>query len=305
MAQNLEAARQSFCFLQRALEVRKESEAIRGEVIMNALKTLQRTGQVFICGLLLMFAASAQEETPKQRERVARMETSTDNAGTGKTDPAAAVPTAADGMQKSDDSKDVAEIVDYYNNYMEEYRLGPEDVISVQVFGQCPDYCKESLTIPPTARISYPLIREGIFVAGKTTFEVEDEITKQLNEYIIDPKVTVTLTKVGSARYGVVGKVVTPGLRLMTRKVSIFEALAEAGGIAKEGDKKRAVILRPNAANKFEPIPVNLKEIEQGTAEMVFLKPGDQVIVGKEGFNIATFLETLTKVSILRVLVPF
>ena len=95
---------------------------------------------------------------------------------------------ATDGDNKAIEG----EILPYYQNYLKEYRLGPSDQISIEVFGQCPDYCKKGITIPPNARISYPLIRDGILVAGRTVEEIAAEITKQLNEYIIDPKVTVT-----------------------------------------------------------------------------------------------------------------
>ncbi|MEZ5427040.1 MAG: polysaccharide biosynthesis/export family protein [Pyrinomonadaceae bacterium] len=265
---------------------------------MKVLRKLQTIGLMMICGLIFAFSVSAQDEIPKQRERVAQAKTDSQKTD----DPADASKTSEDNAQKEEDEKDAAEIVNYYSNYMEDYRLGPEDVISVEVFGQCPDYCKDDLTIPPTARISYPLIREGIFVAGKTTFDVAEEITKKLDEYIIDPKVTVFLKKVGSARYGVVGKVETPGMRLMTRKVSVFEAIAEAGGVSKEGDKKHAVILRPNAQNKFDTILINLKDIEEGKAEMPFLRPGDQVLVPKQGFNFNSILDIAGKVSIFRIL---
>src|ERR1700755_1854772 len=37
----------------------------------------------------------------------------------------------------------------YTNSIMRDYKLGPEDVISVEVFGQCPNYCKMNVTVPP------------------------------------------------------------------------------------------------------------------------------------------------------------
>ena len=134
-------------------------------------------------------------------------------------------------------------ILPYYNNYLKEYRLGPGDQVTVEVFGQCPDYCKAGITVPPNARISYPLVRDGIFVAGKTVEQVAAEITKKLDEYIIDPKVTVTLDKAVATRYSVMGNVATPGVRVMDRKVSVYEAVLDAGGVTKNGDKKQVAIV--------------------------------------------------------------
>ena len=117
-------------------------------------------------------------------------------------------------------------------------------MISVEVFGQCPDYCKERNYCSADGKISYPLIREGVFVGGKTIEQIQEEITKKLDEYIIDPKVTVTLDKAMSARYSVLGNVGQPGVKLMERKFSVYEAIVEAGGVLSTGDKKRVTIYR-------------------------------------------------------------
>lgn len=195
-----------------------------------------------------------------------------------------------------------AQILPYYNNYLKEYRLGPNDVISVEVFGQCPDYCVMSKTVPPTARISYPLIREGVLVGGKTVEQVAEEITKKLDEYIIDPKVTVTLEKAMSVRYSVMGKVAMPGIRVMDRKISIYEAIIEAGGITKEGNKKKIALLRFDAQGRLSRQDFNLTDMETGKTPMIFLNPGDQVFVSGKGFTMDKLLETAGKFSVVRLL---
>lgn len=274
---------------------------------MKAVSKLQIIVLILAFSWLTANSISAQEVVLKQRERIAQADTEKEKTnGEIKTDEK--VPQEEKKVEivapKPKEKEDV-EIKDYYVNYLTEYRLGPEDVINVQVFGQCPDYCKEEITVPPTAMISYPLIREGIFVGGKTIEQITDEITKKLDEYIIDPKVTVSLVKVGSARYGVIGKVEKQGSYLMTRKISVFDAITESGGVSKEGDKNKAVILRPNTENKFDTILIDLKQIQEGKAEMAYLKPGDQVYVPKEGFNFTTFLEKAAQFSLLRAILPF
>lgn len=193
-------------------------------------------------------------------------------------------------------------IVPVYNNYLSEYQLGPNDVITVEVFGQCPDYCKSGITVPPTARISYPLVREGVMVGGKTVTQVADEITKKLDEYIIDPKVTVTLDKAMSARYSVLGKVVAPGVRVLDRKISVYEAVVESGGVSKDGDKKKVIIYSYNGQGKITSKLVNLTEIERGRGEMVFINPGDQIFVSGKGFTIDKVFDLLGKLSMARFL---
>ena len=215
--------------------------------------------------------------------------------------------TSASSLNEQVDSPEAEAILPYYNNYLKEYRLGPNDVITVEVFGQCPDYCKAGMTVPPTARISYPLIRDGVMVGGKTVEQVAAEITKNLDEYIIDPKVTVTLDKAMSARYSVLGKVVSPGVRVLDRKVSVYEAIVEAGGVAKDGNLKKVIVYSYNGQGTITSKIVDLVELQRGRGKMVFLKPGDQVFVSGKGFSLEKVFDVLSKASIIRFLMgsPF
>lgn len=210
-------------------------------------------------------------------------------------------PTPLENQEQNSTSDEENAILPYYNNYLREYHLGPEDVISVLVFNQ-PTYSKSSITVPPTARIAYPLIPGGIFVGGKTTEQVAAEITRSLNEYIIDPQVTVTLEKVGSARFGVLGKVGTPGVKVMNRRYNLYEAIAEAGGVAKDGDKKRILLIRLNAQGGFTQKVYDLNKMIGGKSDLPYLNPGDQVIVPEKGWTLTKVLDVMGRASALRIL---
>src|SRR5947209_4597862 len=136
------------------------------------------------------------------------------------------VPTEVQSQRREEQSEDEAAIAASYNNFFEHYRLGPEDVVSITVFGQ-DRYSKPGIVIPPNGRLYHPLIPEGIFVSGKTVEEVTEELKKRLDEYIIDPKVAVTLDRAVSYRYSVVGEVAQPGIKPMNRRLTVYEALAE------------------------------------------------------------------------------
>lgn len=167
----------------------------------------------------------------------------------------------------------------YYNNFFTTYRLGPEDVISVDVFNQ-ERYSRRGITIPPSGRVSLSLIPGGVFVNGKTVEEVAAIITKKYDEYIIDPQVTVSLDKAASYRYSVIGDVGQPGVRLMNHRMTVTEALAEAGGVLGTGDKSKVVVLRRQSNGQLAQIPVNVSAIYKGKApDTTYLVPGDQIIV--------------------------
>lgn len=272
---------------------------------MNLVTSLRTVTLVLASVLLFSAAAAAQIDlTNLSKKKAAGAEVKPTPPVTAETLPPenTDVPETVktDGVDLT--TAEAQAIVPVYNNYLSEYQLGPNDVITVEVFGQCPDYCKSGITVPPTARISYPLVREGVMVGGKTVTQVADEITKKLDEYIIDPKVTVTLDKAMSARYSVLGKVVAPGVRVLDRKISVYEAVVESGGVSKDGDKKKVIIYSYNGQGKITSKMVNLTEIERGRGEMVFINPGDQIFVSGKGFTIDKVFDILGKLSMARFL---
>ena len=197
-----------------------------------------------------------------------------DEAGTKPAD----VPQETEANRHEQLSEEAA-VVPYYNNFFNTYRLGPEDVISVVVFNQ-DRYSRAGIVVPPSGRISLSLIPGGIFVNGKTVDEVAELITKKYDEYIIEPQVTVSLDKASSYRYSVIGDVGQPGIRLMNRRLTVTEALAEAGGVLQTGDKSRVVVLRRQANGLLSPIAVNVSAIYKGkAADNTYLVPGDQIVV--------------------------
>jgi protein involved in polysaccharide export with SLBB domain len=206
-----------------------------------------------------------------------------------------------DVKRRENMTEEESAILPYYNNYLKEYHLGPEDVISVEVFSQ-PNYSKSAIVIPPTSKISYPLIPGGVFVGGKTVDEVAEDIKKKLDEYIIDPQVMVTLDKVGSARFSVLGKVATPGVKVMSRRYNLYEAIAEAGGIEKEGDKTRVLLVRMNPAGGFTQTVIDMGKVMKGKEAVAYLVPGDQIIVPEKRWSLTKIVSTVGKASALRIL---
>jgi len=268
-----------------------------GRFEMKAIKKLMPA--IMFLGLILSTSV-AQTQTPTDAQKTRQRTTTAvtgDKDKTKKIDSADSKLPAGDRLEP-DDTKatasdipreteenrneqisEEAAVVPYYNNFFTTYRLGPEDVISVVVFNQ-DRYSRAGIVIPPSGRISLSLIPGGIFVNGKTVEEVADLIKKKYDEYIIDPQVTVSLDKASSYRYSVIGDVGQPGIRLMNHRLTVTEALAEAGGVLQTGDKSRVVVLRRQANGMLSPIAVNVSAIYKGrAADNTYLVPGDQIVV--------------------------
>jgi protein involved in polysaccharide export with SLBB domain len=212
--------------------------------------------------------------------------------------------TADAQTNRRDQAAEEEAIVPYYNNFFTTYRLGPEDVISVTVFNQ-DRYSKGNIKIPPSGRISLALIPDGIFVNGKTVDQVAELVKKRYDEFIIEPQVSVSLDQAGSYRYSVIGDVAQPGIKLMSRRLSVTEAIAEAGGVLQTGNRSKVFVLHRQANGILTPIPVNISAIYKGQApDSVYLVPGDQVVVPgntlKKLQTIMGFTQVLSFANIFR-----
>lgn len=243
----------------------------------------------FLIALTISVAAQPQSDPQKARPRTAATDQSKKdqkkpvNGDRLEPDDTSRVP--ADVSQdiqanRQEQITEEAAVNSFYNNFFSTYRLGPEDIISVEVFNQ-PRYSRANIIIPPSGRVSLSLIQGGVFVNGKTVDEVAEVIKKRYDEYIIDPQVTVSLDKASSYRYSVIGDVGQPGVRLMNHRMTVSEAIAEAGGVLGTGNKSGVIVLR-RQANGEPPLPikVNLSAIYKGKApDNVYLAPGDQILV--------------------------
>ena len=272
--------------------------------MVNGMKKFYGTIQLGILVVVLLalgIDANAQTASPSP------------TPGTGHSDPQAGIVKPVGSIGSADDplrveaqSEEEAAILPYYNNYLKDYHLGPEDVISVEVFGQ-PSYSKTNIVIPPNARISYPLIPGGVFVGGKTVDQVAEEIKKKLDEYIIGPQITVTLDKVGSAKFSVLGMVASPGVKVMNRRYTIYEAIAEAGGIQKGGDKGRVLLVRLDRERGVTHTVIDLGKVMKGKVEVPYLIPGDQIIIPEKRWSVSKIFDAIGRAAGLAILfgIPF
>ncbi|MCG3163334.1 MAG: hypothetical protein JMDDDDMK_04728 [Acidobacteria bacterium] len=247
------------------------------------------------CVVIVLFglafnSALAQEpksdldKAPKPIEQKSQKQTRERQTGEKKSADAVTTPDATrQPLRREDQSEAEASIAAYVNNFFTTTRLGPEDVLTVDVFDQ-PNYSRTGITVPPNGRINYPVIGQ-VMVAGRTIEEIEKEITDRLSEYIREPKVTVQLVSVHSMKYMVVGDVATPGIYEMTRRMTVNEALAKAGDVNRYGDMKNINVLRMQPNGQTTPIPINIHEVRRGKAQDVYLVPGDTVVVPGNKFK--------------------
>src|SRR6266508_4597013 len=188
----------------------------------------------------------------------------------------AQTPAQAAGGASEDDQFFKGIYLEFYNTY----RLGPADEIAIRVTGQ-PDYTLERVKVSPTGSVYHPLLGD-VEVAGMTVPRLSKRLTQDLSEYLINPKVSVALLEANSAKIGVLGDVIHPGILIMNKPMTVLEALTASGGVADTGDKSGVIVLRQLRDGRAQTLKVNVKRILQGKAgpeENVPLQSGDTVIV--------------------------
>lgn len=293
---------------------------------MKFIETAKKVSLIIISSLCLSLFVFGQQETPSPTPQVSK-KSPTENPKTDvpqtepvvvktkQTDESAKSETSSNNTEeKKDDSKKVEDdvedteiknaIVPYYTNYLTKYELGPEDVISIEVFGQCEKGLCKTISVPPTAIINFPFIPGGLFVGGKTTNQIAQEIAKKLDEYIIDPQVTVNLEKVVSAQFAVLGKVATPGVRTMTKRYSVVEAITEAGSFVKDADMKRIMLYRRGIEGSYTTIPIKYEMMRDGKVPMEYLSPGDQIFIPEKKWSLTKVLEYVSLAAGFRMMAP-
>lgn len=160
---------------------------------------------------------------------------------------------------------------------VQEYRIGPGDLIRVAVFGN--NDLSSRVTVRPDGRITLPLLGE-ISATGKTVNEVTREITEGYRRFVQDARVAVVIEEVHSYRIFVLGKVTRPGEFEARTPLTITQAMALAGGTTRGANVDGIVVLRRGANGRDERYEVSMTDILEGQTQQNFtLRSGDTIMV--------------------------
>lgn len=157
-------------------------------------------------------------------------------------------------------------------------QLGPGDEITYDVYGQPEMSIK--LHVADDGTISIPLAGT-INVMGLSPKAAEEAAERALRDgYLVDPHVTISIVQSRNQKVSVLGDVGNPGRYPIDSKTTIFDVLAQAGGVTESGADE-AYILRPSSDGTVLRIPVNVRNLERikAGAPLPTLRAGDSVFV--------------------------
>jgi polysaccharide biosynthesis/export protein len=168
-----------------------------------------------------------------------------------------------------------------------DYTIGPQDVVTVTVFGE-PDLSNK-YTVEQDGTFTFPLIGR-VKAGGVTLRALEQELkTKLADGYLKNPQVNVSIETYRSQRILVLGEVRAPAEYQLTGDMSLLAALARAGGPTAAAGRE-VVIVRPRhpagdgakAAGEAEIMKIDLAALQSGNLALnVALVDGDTVTLPK------------------------
>lgn len=112
---------------------------------------------------------------------------------------------------------------------------------------------------------------------GNTTVEAREVVRTAMEKYIKDPIVNV---KFSNFKVTVFGEVARPATYIMpTEKVTLFDALSQAGDLTIYGRRENVTVIRDTLDNKKNMVHLNLNSKDIISSPYFFLQPNDVVYV--------------------------
>lgn len=157
--------------------------------------------------------------------------------------------------------------------------IGPGDLLHVQVF-DTPELEQHARV---TDRGDLPLVMGGnVHVAGLTpaSAALAVETALQKGNFMIHPRVAITVEEYATQKVSVVGEVKAPGAYAIDTPRSVLDVLTLAGGLTDTADRK--VLIERSSTKEQVPYFVS-NQANVALDSVVQVNPGDTVIVPRAG----------------------
>jgi polysaccharide export outer membrane protein len=155
--------------------------------------------------------------------------------------------------------------------------IGVRDTILVVVQNQPP--MSGEFVVREDGAYLQPMLG-NVLVEGRTPAQVSSELQARLKDMVVNPQVTVSISRVAPVRVNVVGEVKTPGSYELNRDRGVIPALAAAGWLTEFAVRDRIFVLR-SGAREQQRIRFRARELTSAEprAGQFRLRDGDVVVV--------------------------
>lgn len=189
--------------------------------------------------------------------------------------------TGAEMPDDPDDATDARALQEYPSDY----HVSPMDVLRIDVYGE-PDISR-AYHVSEAGTINHPFLG-ALLLQGLTLSQAQERITQLLaRDYLVDPKVAVTVESSVARRIIIFGEVGNPGTYTIppNQPMSLLHAVSLAGGFSELAARSRVLIVR-NDHGTERVIKIDVTDLlagKQGSLD-VPLKPGDVITVPQSRF---------------------
>lgn len=160
------------------------------------------------------------------------------------------------------------------------YVLRPNDSIRLAVYEE-PDLSVQ-VRILKTGEASFPLVGSvkvsGLSVSAAAT-KIRDLYAR---DYLVDPKVTLTVDEYATELISVIGAVKNPGQIPIpvSGQLDLASAMASAGGLAEDANPGGIQLVRASGTTSI----FSMADIQAGAGGRIRLEAGDRIIVNRSPF---------------------
>jgi len=157
------------------------------------------------------------------------------------------------------------------------YRVFVGDILEISVWKE-PELQKTVL-VRPDGKISLPLLGD-IDAAGRAVSDIRESIVDEMQKYIPQPVVTVSVTEIRGYKIYVIGQVNNPGMYTVMPTIDIMQALSLAGGTTAFASLNDIIVLRRIGSTR-QAIPFRYSDVARGRklGQNIELVTGDVVVV--------------------------
>jgi polysaccharide export outer membrane protein len=157
------------------------------------------------------------------------------------------------------------------------YTIIAGDVLQITVWKE--DGLDHEVLVLPDGTITFPLVGT-VKAQGLTPVELQTIVKEKLTKLIPDASVTVAVKAPLGHTVNVIGEVAKPGEFVISHRLTVMQALSQAGGLTPYASESGIIILRHQDGQETS-IPVPYDDISAGDDldKDITLLPGDVVVV--------------------------
>lgn len=190
----------------------------------------------------------------------------------------------------------------YEKEARQHYRLQVDDELEVRILS----LNKEALAVFNTGKKIYRIYTDGtidmpfmdsIRIVNLTLDEAADTLRRRLRSFIVDAEVSISLSNNYFYMFGDGGNTVS---KVYKDKITIYEAIAMAGGINKVGSRKHVYLLRKDAEGVTQTQIFDIRPRSIIESKYYYIQPNDIIYIppsSERFFRMDSFSAVLSVVS--------